>query len=310
MAEQTPASPPVSPMVAQARARVKAQAAAGPVETGPAAGAPARPGTLPALPRGRSGLDLATLLGLVIGLGLVGAALVMGGNIGAFFNLPSVLIVVGGTAAVTVISFSMGDVVSATRLIGATFTTQLRPPQATARFALQIAEVARRSGPLALQPMLAAVKREPLLHRSIELIIDGLPSEDVERILRNEIEANQARARSGAAVIRRAAEVAPAMGLIGTLVGLVQMLGGLADPSSIGPAMAVALLTTFYGAVLGSMVLSPLAGKVERNADAKALADSLFLLAAGSVARQENPRRLEILINTVLPPEHRLSTFD
>lgn len=302
MTDQTP----VSPIVAQARARVKAQADAAPAAGAAQRGQPA----LPALPRGRSGLDLATLLGLLAGLGLVGGALVMGGNIGAFFNLPSVLIVVGGTVAVTAISFALTDVRGALRLIGETFTSSLRPPQATARFALQLAEVARRSGPLALQPMLATVKREPLLHRSVELIIDGLPADDVERILKTEIEADQARARSGAAVLRRAAEVAPAMGLIGTLVGLVQMLGNLSDPSSIGPAMAVALLTTFYGAILGSMVLSPLAGKVERNADAKALSDSLYMLAAGSVARQENPRRLEILINTVLPPEHRLSTFD
>lgn len=311
--------PPVGPMVAEARARAKRKTAgADAVPDGmeaPAGGMSAggtigRPASLPPLPRGKGGLDLATLLGLGCGLGLVAVALAMGGDLGAFFDLASVLIVLGGTAAVTAVSFAPADLAAALRLIGQTFGARSRAPQATARFALQLAEVARRNGPLALQPMLGSVKREPLLHRAIELIIDGLPSEDVERILRTEIEADQARARAGAGVLRRAAEVAPAMGLIGTLVGLVQMLGGLSDPSTIGPAMAIALLTTFYGAILGSMVLSPLAGKVERNADAQALADSLFMLAAGSVARQENPRRLEILINTVLPPEHRLSTFD
>jgi chemotaxis protein MotA len=111
-------------------------------------------------------------------------------------------------------------------------------------------------------------------------------------------------------VLRRASEVAPAMGLIGTLVGLVQMLGSLSDPSAIGPAMALALLTTFYGAVLGNVVLSPLAAKVERAAEEDALVKTLYTIGAVSIARQENPRRLEMLLNAVLPPGKRIQYFD
>jgi chemotaxis protein MotA len=100
------------------------------------------------------------------------------------------------------------------------------------------------------------------------------------------------------------------MGLIGTLIGLVQMLGNLHDPSAIGPSMAVALLTTFYGAVLANLVFSPLAAKLERNASDEALVNQLYLLAALSIGRQENPRRLEILLNSVLPPAQRVQYFD
>ena len=125
-----------------------------------------------------------------------------------------------------------------------------------------------------------------------------------------EVDALLERHRRAASIIRRGSEVAPAMGLIGTLVGLVQMLAQLDDPSSIGPAMAVALLTTFYGAILGTIVLGPLSGKLERNSNSEAMIKNLVLTAMGSIARQENPRRLEMLLNSELPPDKRIRFFD
>ena len=100
------------------------------------------------------------------------------------------------------------------------------------------------------------------------------------------------------------------LGLIGTLLGLVQMLGNLSDPASIGPSMALALLTTFYGAVLANMVFLPLASKLERNSEAEALLDTIYLTAALSIARQDNPRKLEIELNAILPPGERVRIFD
>lgn len=112
-----------------------------------------------------------------------------------------------------------------------------------------------------------------------------------------------------AGVLRKAAEVAPAMGLIGTLIGLVQMLGNLEDPAAIGPGMAIALLTTFYGAVLSNMMFSPLATKLERNSAEESLVANLYMLAAGSICRKENPRRLEMLFNAMLPPARQIQFF-
>ncbi|MFV3074496.1 motility protein A [Niveispirillum fermenti] len=272
----------------------------------PAAGG----GKPPPLPRLHRRLDLATVLGLSSGFLLVLGALLLGGRVAAFIDIPSILIVVGGTTAVTTISFSPSDMRAALRALGRTMVAHTSDPQAAARTALSLAEHVRANGPLSLQPMARATRGWPVLNRAVELIVDGLPADDAERILRTEIEANIGRARTAAAVMRRAAEVAPAMGLIGTLVGLVQMLGNLSDPSTVGPAMAVALITTFYGAILGSMVFSPLAAKIDRNAEREAMVDGLYLLAAGSVARQENPRRLEVLINTVLPPELRVTAYE
>ncbi|MBL4719843.1 MAG: MotA/TolQ/ExbB proton channel family protein, partial [Alphaproteobacteria bacterium] len=103
--------------------------------------------------------------------------------------------------------------------------------------------------------------------------------------------------------------ISPAMGLIGTLVGLVQMLGSLSDPSTIGPKMALALLTTFYGAILSNLIFTPLAAKLERNSTDQVLISQLQAMAATSIGRQENPRRLEMLLNTILPPGERVEYF-
>jgi chemotaxis protein MotA len=110
-------------------------------------------------------------------------------------------------------------------------------------------------------------------------------------------------------MLRRASEIAPAMGLIGTLIGLVQMLGALDDPTKIGPFMALALLTTLYGALLAYMVLTPLASKIDRNSDEELLINKIYLLSIISIGHQENPRKLERMINSVLPPAKRVSVY-
>ncbi|MFQ5973023.1 MAG: motility protein A, partial [Alphaproteobacteria bacterium] len=168
---------------------------------------------------------------------------------------------------------------------------------------------ARRDGLLALQTAAKRFRREPFLARGLELAADGLPDAEITRVMRPELDALAERHRQGASMLYRAADVAPAMGLIGTLVGLVQMLGNLEDPAAIGPGMAVALLTTFYGAILANMVFAPLAGKLERKSAAEALVGELYLIGITSIARQENPRRLEMLLNTVLPPTKRVAFY-
>jgi chemotaxis protein MotA len=183
-------------------------------------------------------------------------------------------------------------------------------PEGAARQILQLAETARQNGPLALESELKSVHHGRFLTQAVSLMVDGLPSEEVENILGRERHATHERHMRSAGVLRRAGEVAPAMGLIGTLVGLVQMLGNLEDPSSIGPAMAVALLTTFYGAVLANMVFHPIATKLERNSEVEAMINQIYSIGAVSISRQENPRRLEMTINAILSPVQRVSYFD
>jgi len=260
--------------------------------------------------KSKSSIDLATVIGLISGFGLITAAIILGGNPLSFVNPPSILIVIGGTMAVTGMCFSGSELARSLKIIGKAFFYSSRDPSDAAIQVLQIAELARRQGVLSLQNVLDSLQPEPFLHKGMSMVVDGTPGEEVEIIMRRDLNSTVQRHHKSANVLRKAAEFAPAMGLIGTLIGLVQMLGNLDDPSSIGPAMAVALLTTFYGAVLANMVFSPMASKLERNSAEEAMVNTVYMMGAASIGRQENPRRLEMLLNSILPPMKRVQYFD
>lgn len=255
-------------------------------------------------------LDGAAFLGAFAGIAFLAIAVGIGGEVRAFLNLPSVLIVLGGTFAVVGLCFSLGDVALMLRTVAATFTHAMPQPASEALRVLRLAEDVRRFGVLHLEGRLAEHVARPFLHKALSMVIDGLSDSEIEAVLRYELQTTPQRLRRSVVVLHKAAEYAPAMGLIGTLIGLVQMLGRLDDPQHLGPSMAVALLTTFYGAVLSNMVFSPLAVKLDRLARNEELVCTLYLLGATSMSRQENPRRLELLFNSVLPPDQRLSYFD
>jgi chemotaxis protein MotA len=255
-------------------------------------------------------VDVATLFGVSGAFLVIGAAMVLGGSPGSFVDLPAILIVLGGTFLVTMVSFTPAEVARAQRVMLRAVVYHAESPRSAALHILLLADKARQNGPLALENELDASDRSRFLAQAISLVIDGFPAEEIEHILGRERHATGERHIRSAGVLRRAGEVAPAMGLIGTLVGLVQMLGNLQDPAAIGPAMAVALLTTFYGAVLANMVFHPLATKLERNSEVEAMVNQIYAIGAASMSRQENPRRLEMTINAILSPAQRVSYFD
>jgi chemotaxis protein MotA len=248
-------------------------------------------------------------IALIGAVALVALAISLGGSPLAFFHFPSFLMVVGGTFAVTCVSFSAGEVIRAHPTMVGALTTATPEPMDAARGMMTLADMVRRHGPLALQDQLPQFKSDPFLHRAMSLVVDAAPQDEIEAVMAADADASAQRMQRSASILRRAAEVAPAMGLIGTLIGLVQMLGSLDEPSKIGPAMALALLTTLYGALLANIVFGPLAAKIERNASAEAVLRQIYLIGAVSMARQENPRRLEILLNSVLPPWQQIRFF-
>lgn len=258
----------------------------------------------------RLSMDLATVSGLICGFALIASAILMGGDSKSFIDIPSILIVFGGTLAVTTTCFSFAEIGHTFKVIMKTVFYGSRDASEAAIQVLQVAEMARKQGVLSLQNVLESIKNDAFMHKGISMVVDGTPGEEVEAILRRDMQATVMRHIKSTGVIRKAGEFAPAMGLIGTLVGLVQMLGHLDDPSTIGPSMAVALLTTFYGAVLANMVLLPLASKLERNSAEETLINNVYMMGAASIGRQENPRRLEMLLNSVLPPAKRVRYFD
>ncbi len=255
-------------------------------------------------------VDFATGVGLAASGALIAGAIAMGDDARAFVDLPSVLITVLGTATVALTSATFGDVAAVLRLVGGAFVSATPDVRLTARELLSVAEQVRSAGPLSIQKQLARFAPGTFARRALEMVADDMRPEDIARTLQQEIDAAAGQRERAIRLVRRAADVAPAMGLIGTLVGLVQMLGNLSSPESIGPAMAVALLTTFYGAIMSTIVLSPLAAKLERRGEGDLLDRAVVAIAAGSMARRENPRRLEMLINAVLPPNQRVRHFD
>ena len=255
-------------------------------------------------------MDLATLFGLIAALVLIAVAIVMNGSPLAFIDVPAILMVVLGTFAVTAISYTGEELREAQPSFRqAMFRTEI-DPRVAARRVLTLADKARKRGMLSLQSDLYGVRDAPFLQRSLTMLVDGLQVDEIERNMTLEAHALAQGRQRAAAILRRAAEVSPAMGLIGTLVGLVQMLGNLDSPERIGPAMSVALLTTLYGALMANVVFLPLASKLERNATVEQLVSQIYTMGVASMGRQENPRRLEMLLNTVLPAGQQIRYFD
>ncbi|MCD8570232.1 MAG: MotA/TolQ/ExbB proton channel family protein [Alphaproteobacteria bacterium] len=262
------------------------------------------------LPAPKTKLDLATLLGVIGSVALIAGAISMSESDASFINLPSILIVILGTMAATSISFTGDELIKAWRVVRKSMVRRVYNPSSLAKNLIALAIVARKKGILALSTYERDLRRDPFLARAMQLVVDGYQAPDIQRLLGQEIESLVERHKRSASITLRAAEIAPAMGLIGTLVGLVQMLADLENPETIGPAMAVALLTTFYGAILGNVIMAPLAMKLEKNSKDEAMVKTLISIAAISMANQENPRRLEMLLNSELPPSERINYFD
>ena len=254
-------------------------------------------------------MELTTLIGLISSLALVSTAIAIGGKLTAFVDVPSILIVLCGTLTVTLTSFSIGEVLRTVSVTGRAFAS--RPP-AFSTLALHLVQLAQKARqPTGLLGLQKDAEAEPILflRQALSLAVDGAPAETVEKILYQDTINLADRNEQALAVLKRAAEIAPSMGLIGTLIGLVQMLGTLSNPSTIGPAMAVAILTTFYGAMLAYVVLTPLSARLERTGTDDILTRKLITTGILSIIRQENPRQLELHLNTLLHPTQRISVF-
>ncbi len=249
-------------------------------------------------------MDLATVLGIVISFGLVIASLFMGGSIGIFINFPSALIVFGGTIGATLINYPLKNVLGVVGIIKNAFLFKLEPPSQIIERFLEYAQKARKEGILSLEPVLKEIDDE-YLKKGLQLTVDGMEPEVIREILETEISYLDERHELGAEVVAIMGTFAPAMGMIGTVIGLIQMLQTMSDPSSIGPAMAVALITTFYGAILANLVFNPMAGKLRARHKEEVLIKELMLEGIISIAKGENPRIIEEKLNSFIPPKER-----
>jgi chemotaxis protein MotA len=248
-------------------------------------------------------MDLATLFGLIFGVAIIAMAMVSGSEFGIFVNVPGILIVLGGTLAATLIKFPIVASIHAFgQALRQAFGDKAEKPYEIIKVANELADLVRKKNLLALQD---ANVKDPLFQKGLQLCVDGHKPEFVGRVLMEEMNHALERHEMGEQIFRAIGESAPAFGMIGTLVGLVQMLSGLSDPAAIGPAMAVALLTTLYGALIANLIALPIADKLGARCQQERINKSIILESVLSIQRGENPRVMDELLEAFLPTAMR-----
>lgn len=246
-------------------------------------------------------MDIATIVGILSATGLVLGAIFMGSGLNVFINIPSLCIVVGGTIGVTLVAYPLKDFLSVIKVVQkAIFTKNISATELISKFT-DFANKTRKEGILALESEIKKVTDE-FLKKGVQLSIDGLEPQQIQNILDTEIEFVRDRHKLGADIFISMGTFAPAMGMIGTLIGLVQMLQSMDDPSTIGPAMAVALLTTFYGSLMANICCMPIAGKLKTRSKEEMLTKEMTIQGIISLSNGDNPRILEQKLLAFLPP--------
>ncbi|WP_419785778.1 motility protein A [Pseudodesulfovibrio sp.] len=250
-------------------------------------------------------MDLGTVIGIVLSFGLVVSAILTGSTLMIFVSIPSFLIVVGGTVGAALVNYPMSYVFGVVGVIKNTFFSSLDSPQDVIERFKDYANRARREGILSLEPLIKEID-DDYMRKGLQLTVDGLEPQTIQEILETEISYLSERHATGADVVAVMGTLAPAMGIIGTVIGLVQMLQTMSDPSTIGPAMAVALLTTLYGAILSNLVFNPMAGKLKTRSKEEVLLREMIMEGILAISKGENPRIIEEKLNSYLPPKDRV----
>jgi len=249
-------------------------------------------------------LDLATVLGLILAVVLVVGGIVTGGEPGAFVDIASVLITVGGTFGAVIMSNPMERIRDLGKILHKAFFAESPDLVELVQTLVSFAEKARREGLLALEED-AMQLEDGFLRKSIQLVVDGTDPELVKAILDAEIGILEERHVGNKQMFDTMAELAPAFGMLGTLIGLIQMLGHLEDPDALGPGMAVALITTFYGSVLANIFGIPISRKLSVRTSQEVLSRELMVEGVLAIQAGENPRIVEEKLKIFLPPKLR-----
>ena len=250
-------------------------------------------------------MDIATVVGLILAIALMCGAILYGGSLLTFLDIPSVLIVVCGSVAGMLVAYPAIRLKSAIKVAKNAFATKTPRAEEILLLMRDLSKRARREGVLALEEV-GQNHEDDFVRRGIQMVVDGQTPEAIEDVLFSEIEKISERHADGADIFDTLGMLSPAFGMIGTLIGLVQMLQNLEDPSRIGPAMAVALLTTFYGSVIANVFAIPVAKKLRGRSTAEVAEKTLVAQGLLSIVAGENPRFMADRLNAQLPPEQRL----
>jgi len=249
-------------------------------------------------------MDISTVLGIVAGVGCVLVAILLGGDIFGFINIPSLMIVAGGTIAATLINYPLPKVLSVFGVLKNAFFAKERSPVELINLIVQLADKARREGLINLENSLQDVD-EDFLKRGLQLAADGVDPRILRNIMETELDYQSERHEFGQDLFNAMAKYSPAFGMIGTLIGLIQMLRNLDDPTTIGPSMAVALITTFYGALFANLIFIPIAGKLKARSGEEMLYRQIILEGVLLIQAGDNPRMIAENLKVFLPPKLR-----
>ena len=250
-------------------------------------------------------MDIATIIGLASGFGLIFISIALGsGGIMPFIDIPSAMITIGGSIAALFINFPMNQVLGTMGIVKNCFLVSLPETDAIIKQFKELATIVRKDGMLALEKELDNVT-DDFMKRGLESVISGANDQQLQLLLETELSQIESRHTAGKKIIDSAGAAAPAFGMIGTLVGLVQMLNALDDPSKIGGGMATALLTTLYGAVASNVVCIPLSGKLEARNNEELMVRELMITGLVSLASGAAPRAIEESLTAYLSPKSR-----
>lgn len=250
-------------------------------------------------------MDLATLVGLIGSFAVIAYSMIIGGGIGPFLDISSMGIVVLGSILVVMTKFGLKQFLGAFKSAGKIFIFKKFDSTQCIEEAVQIATAARKGGLLSLEGIEI---RNHFMKKGVQLMVDGHEPDVVKLMLSKDMNLAFERHMIAQKVFRALADVAPAMGMIGTLIGLVLMLGNMSDPKSIGPSMAVALLATLYGAMLANMLANPIADKLELRSSEERFSKALVLDALLGIQSGQNPRVIEETLMQYMPSSKRVAT--
>lgn len=250
-------------------------------------------------------MDIGTIIGLVLASAAIVLGIVLGGgSVGAMVDTTSIMVVLVGTLGAIVVAFPLASVLKIhTVILQAIFGSAPDPVQ-TIKDLVRYAEVARREGILSLENLISEMK-DPFIVRGVKMAVDGTDPELIREIMETELEALMDRHAQGKKILDNIARYAPAFGMIGTLLGLVFMLKNMDDPSKIGPGMAVALITTLYGALIANVAASPLSDKLSAKDAEEVLVKTIVISGVMAIQSGDNPRVVESKLTTFLPPKRR-----
>ncbi len=250
-------------------------------------------------------MDIASVIGLLLAIGLILGSIFLGSApFTAFIDIPSVMVVVGGASAAAMISFPLASMLKSPKIAFKVFFNKPESRMDLIKQIVALAETARRDGLLALESKIPDIPH-PLVQSGIQMAVDGTTPEIVEEVLRTEVEAMSSRHREGKGIMSQLGRFAPAYGMIGTLMGLIMMLQDMSDPSGIGKGMAVALITTLYGAIVANVLFSPFAEKLGLMSRQEMISMEIAIRGVMSIQSGESPRAINQKLQTFLPADQR-----